>query len=139
MKEKRADPEPLEPVDRALRPLELSSLAAFARGVWNRQGDGNTTDSVGRLWVVGIAHNPIPALYIAVGGPWNGQITVPYQAVPQDAMGITASDPVLKAVQTLDALAPLPGHDEQGSSNDVQRTEVGDRSSSNNVHRTPVR
>jgi hypothetical protein len=126
MKEKHVEsvaPRAPDPKAGKLSTAEQAQIAAFGRDVWNRQGDGDLTDSLGRWWAFGIARNPLVALYISVGGPWDGKISVPYQAVGQASIGATATSPIRAAVVILDGLAPLPGQrqpEEQRSSNGVR-------------------
>lgn len=92
MTKKSDPPEPL-----ALPADELDRIAAAAREAWDRQGDGQLTDSRGRVWSFRVDRSPGFALRLDLG---------PYaQGVSQLLLGVADHDHVRTAAERLDTLA----------------------------------
>jgi hypothetical protein len=105
----RRAPEPHQPASiasAALRAPEVATIAAAARAIWNRQGGGGATDSLGRVWTFSVAPMRAKLLRVQVGTVW--------EDVGQDKLGIVDSEVLLATVQRLDAAWTPPAGAQAG-------------------------
>jgi hypothetical protein len=89
-----SEPEGKAGATRGLSPDEIDRLTALGWDVWNRQGEGQTTGSLGRVWSFSILHEPYPRLRITADDT--------FQDVRQDTLAVVSPDPIQAAIISLD-------------------------------------